>query len=347
MTLSPLLDAQSLHVYLESRMTDSGKYYLFLDEIQLISGWEKVINSMRLRSTDIYITGSNATLLSGELSTLLTGRYVLFNVYPLSYREFIEFRDEFGISDSSIISNIQKYLEIGGFPILSTQKFNNDSSKMIIQDINNGIIYRDVVGRYNIRNVELLERVIGFIYDNIGNLVSLRKISDYFKKEKRSSADIETIGNYLEHLRNAFIINRVPRYDIKGKRILESNDKFYLTDHSLQFAVRSWSNDRIPGLLENIVYVEALRRGYTVYVGKVNDVEVDFVAIRNNGLEKVYIQVCLRYSDNEITRNREFTPLLSIKDHHAKYLVSLEDYSETTDEGIRVINLEKFLLMDW
>lgn len=341
-----VLNALSLYEYIKDKVVDQERYYVFFDEIQLVNEWEKVVNSLRLLNTDIYITGSNAKLLSGELATLIAGRYVSFEIYPLSLDEFIHFRKESSIKTKNLDDALENYIQIGGFPVLSTQNFSLDNATRIVEDINSSIVLKDVIARHNIRNVDLLERLIAFIYDNLGNQTSIRKISDYLKNSKRN-ADLETIGNYLEYLQNAYIIHKAPRFDIKGKKLLESNDKYYLTDHSLQYAVRTRRADRISGILENIVYMEAKRRGYEVYVGKLDNKEIDFIATKDNSQEKVYIQVCYKYSNLEETKKREFEPLKEITDHHPKYVVNLDQYSDINDDGVKGIHLKDFLSMKW
>ena len=262
-------------------MTNKKRYYIFLDEIQLVEKWEKSVNSLRLKNTDLYITGSNSRLLSSELATLLAGRYVAFHLYPLSFAEFIVFRahSSLGITGPDGAADMDKeldaYIETGGFPLLSVNSFSPREKRQVVADIHSSAVLRDVVQRNGIRNSQLLEKIIAFLYDNVGNPVSLKKIADYLKSQKRT-ADFETVYNYINYLENAFIIYKAPRYDIKGKRLLETTEKYYLADHSLQYAVRGMSHDNISGILENIVFMELVRRGYRVYVGRQDAKEVDF-----------------------------------------------------------------------
>jgi predicted AAA+ superfamily ATPase len=337
---------KELNKHIADKMKDDKKYYIFLDEIQMVGAWEKAVNSLRLKNTDIYITGSNSQLLSGELATLLAGRYVAFEVNTLSFSEFIHFRAEFLIMEKPD-NQIDEYIRIGGFPLLSTVKYSDSQIRQIVTDIQSSAVLKDVVARNKIKNIPLLERIIAFIYDNVGNLVSIRKIADYLKSNG-GGADFETISSYVGYLEKACIIKKVSRFDIKGKKLLESNDKFYLADHSLQYAVRDMKRTNLPGILENIVYNELIRRDYKVYVGKMSkndNREIDFVAEKINGGERVYIQVCTEYGSKE-TMDREFTPLTEIKDHYPKYVVTLDRFWQENRNGVVGIHLKDFLLKE-
>ncbi|GHV93811.1 ATPase [Spirochaetia bacterium] len=343
-----ILTYKNLNTYITAKITDSKRYYIFLDEIQIVENWEKSVNSLRLKNTDIYITGSNSRLLSSELATLLAGRYVSFHLYTLSFAEFVDFRKQSGLSaaGSDEIIDLDKeldaFIETGGFPLLSVNSFTQREKRQIVSDIHSSAVLRDVVQRNGIRNTQLLEKIIAFLYDNAGNPVSLKKIADYLKSQKRT-ADFETVYNYITYLENAFIIYKAPRYDIKGKRLLETTEKYYLADHSLQYAVRDMRQENISGILENIVFMELVRRGYRVYVGKLETKEVDFVAEKINGTGTLYIQVCLNFSNPE-TKEREFSPLRAIKDHWPKMVITLDKYWQTEEQGVMGIHLKDFLL---
>jgi len=353
-----LLSYKQLNSYLESKITDDKTYYIFLDEIQEVEKWEKTVNSLRLRNTDIFITGSNSKIMSDELATLLGGRTISFEIFTLSFAEFIDFRQKSGLSylnpngtingegygDPSAAwdAELQAYIKYGGFPALSVNQYGDTEARKIVQDINSTALVRDVIQRYKIRRPQLLEKIVSFVYDNVGNIMSIASVSKYLKGQGRSS-DPETIANYVKYLEDACIIKRAQRYDIKGKKLLETLDKYYLGDHSLQYAIRNIRQDKIQGILENIVYMELLRKGYNVYVGKMDgDKEIDFVA-EKDGNGKVYVQVCLEFSSQE-TYAREFTPLTSIKDNYPKYVVTMDKFWQADENGVKGIHLKDFLL---
>ena len=338
----PIKSEDKLHEYVLSRMKDKKKYYVFIDEVQEVEGWEKCINSLRLRNTDIYITGSNSKLISSEITNLLGGRCVQCHLHTLSFSEFMDFRRSYGISSAGAGEELEEYIRTGGFPILSTGRFSDRARTEIITGINSTAILRDVINRNNIRNVPLLDMIIAFVYDNIGNAVSAKKISDFLKGQRRN-ADIETVHNYLRFLEEGMIIHKIQRYDIRGKRLLETFDKYYLAEHSLQYTVRGYNEKNLPGLLENIVFLELLRRGYTVSIGRLHDKEVDFVA--EKGKSKVYLQVCYLLGSSDTTE-REFGPLREIRDSHTKLVVTMDRFWQREDSGVRGIHLTDFLLSD-
>ncbi|MDR0198656.1 MAG: ATP-binding protein [Methanomassiliicoccaceae archaeon] len=333
---------KKLHEYVLSRIRDERTYYLFLDEIQNVTGWEKCVNSLRLRNIDIYLTGSNSNLLSSELATLLAGRYVQFRLYTLSFEEFIRFRKEYGVGSDDIDSEMDAYIKIGGFPGLSVGIHDHQTARRVVADINDSVIRRDVLRRKNIRNEQLFESVISFIYDNIGNITTAKNIADHLKGQRRS-ADIETVYNYLQYLEEALVTHKVQRYDIRGKRLMETFEKYYLADHSLQYTVREYNEKNLPGILENIVYLELLRRGYAVGIGKFDNKEVDFVAERPDG--KVYVQVCYKLG-SERTTEREIGTLLKIRDNYPKLVVVYDKLWQIERDGVRGIHLKDFLLSD-
>jgi len=337
-----ITDYKVLHEYVLSKIKDDRTYYLFLDEVQDVEKWEKGVNSLRLKNIDIYITGSNSKLLSSELSTLLGGRYVQFRLHTLSFAEFINFRKEYGIGSDNIDDELDAYIRTGGFPVLSTGAFDPQTVDMIVSDINNSTILRDVVRRKKIRDIHLLQKIIDFVYDNIGNVTSASKISAHFKSERRT-ANFETVYNYLQYLEEALIISRVPRYDIRGRRLLETYEKYYLAEHSLQYATRRYDEKNVPGILENIVYLELLRRGYDVSIGKFDEKEVDFVA--DDRGKKIYVQVCYRLAGLE-TIEREVAPLVAIRDNYPKLVVTLDKNWQIEDRGVKGMHLKDFLLSD-
>lgn len=336
--------SKELNAYLIGKITDAGRYYVFLDEIQIVKDWEKSVNALRLKNTDIYITGSNSKIMSEELATLLGGRTLSFTMNTLSFAEFMDFRKQSGIATESVDEELETYINVGGFPMLAVHNYTENECRKIVKDINSTALLRDVVVRRKIHKPQLLDKLVAFLYDNVGNLVSIRSIVQYLKSQGRGT-DPETVANYLKYLEDAFIIKTAQRYDIKGKKLLETNDKFYLGDHSLQYSVRNKRPDKIPGILENIVFMELVRRGYNVYVGKTDEKEIDFVAVEQDGTRKIYIQVCLELTNPE-TYAREFGPLKGINDNYHKYVVTLDKNWRADEGGVQGIHLKDFLLKD-
>jgi len=332
-----------LYKEIKSQITDNEKYYILLDEIQEVKEWEKAINSLLSDSNvDLYITGSNSKLLSSELSTYIAGRYVEFQISTLSFEEYLLFKET---RNKSKIENIYKefeiYLRLGGFPSIHLSEYDTDTVYKIVNDIYSSVILRDTIQRYNIRNIELLDRVVKFVFENVGNRFSAKNIADYFKSQQRK-IDLNTIYNYLKALEGAFIIQRVPRYDIKGKEVLQTNEKYYVSDVSLIYSVLGYRDRFIAGILENIVLLELKRRGYTVYVGKIEEKEVDFIAERKD--DKVYVQVTYKMTEPQ-TIEREFGAFNSIQDNYPKYVVSMDDFWKDNMEGIKHIHIADFLLL--
>ncbi|HWQ41930.1 MAG TPA: ATP-binding protein, partial [Desulfosporosinus sp.] len=317
---------------------------ILLDEIQEVKDWEKAINSFVVDfNADIYITGSNSKLLSSELATYIAGRYIEINVTPLSFRENLEFKKILtGTDNTDLQKELIRFIRLGGFPILHTSDYSQEDAYKIIKDVYASAILRDIVQRNHVRNIELLEKIVKYVFENIGNIFSAKKVADYFKSLQRK-ADIETVYNYLDALEGAFIIYRVPRYDLRGKEVLQTNEKYFIGDQGLKYAVMGYKDRDISGILENIVLLELKRKGYQVYVGKFHDKEIDFVAEKKD--QKVYVQVAYRLSE-ESTVEREFGALLGIRDHYPKYVVTLEDFWQDNIQGIKHKNLAEFLLMD-
>ncbi len=336
--------ATALYAYLkEQKDRISKRLYLFLDEIQEVENWERVINSILSEwDADIYITGSNSHLLSSELSTYIAGRYVEISVYPLSFREFLTFHRKEAANPQWRANAFEQYLRQGGFPIAHIHPYSNEEIYKLVSDIYASILLRDTIQRYNIRNVDLLDRLVGFLFDNIGNPFSAKSISDYLKSQQRKY-DYETIYNYLQALQSSFIINRVPRYDIKGKEILSMQEKYYVTDLSLIYARQGFRPQQIAGLLENLVYLELIRQKFTVYIGKQNTYEVDFIAKKQE--KCVYVQVCYRF-ENQETLKRELRPLQAIKDNYQKYIVTTDRLYVGSFDGVQSIHIADFLQND-
>ena len=336
-------DFEALYKHIIEKTSDKkGKIYILLDEIQEVKGWEKAINSFLVDlDVDIYITGSNANLLSSELATYIAGRYVEIKIYPLSFQEYIDFVSENNKENPlSLDEYFTQYLNFGGLPGIHIFNYNKEEIYQYLVDVYNSILLRDVIARNNIRDIELLERVVLYIMDNIGNIFSTKSISDFLKNQGRKLS-VETIYNYLKALENAFIISKVQRYDIKGKNILETQEKYYLSDLGFRHAKLGYQSNDISGYLENIVFLELLRRKYKVNIGKQNNKEIDFVA--NLRDENLYLQVTYLLASEE-TIEREFSPLKSIKDNYSKLVLSMDNLPESNVEGIKRKKIIDFLL---
>jgi len=312
--------------------------YLFIDEIQKIEGWEKCIASLLGSGQyDIYISGSNARMLSSELATLLSGRYIEFPLYSLGFGEFLDFM---GQDISGKDQQFQLYLKYGGFPALHHFDLDQEVVYQYISFLYNTILLKDVVKRHRLRNITLLEGITRYAFDNIGNIFSAKKISDYLKSQKLSIG-VETVQNYLAYICSTYALHKVQRYDIKGKRILELHEKYYLGDIGLRHALIGFREADIGGMLENLVFLELKRRGYAVYIGKLGTKEIDFIATRAD--EKIYIQVAYLLA-SEQTIEREFSPLLEVKDNYPKYVLSMDTFFGTDYEGVKRLNLVDFLV---
>ncbi len=332
--------AKSLYGYIKDKIQSEGKYYLLLDEIQEVEQWEKAINSFLVDfEVDIYLTGSNSHLLSSELSTFLAGRYVQIPVFTLSYKEYLDFKKEEFPELKNDKDGFEHYLRMGGFPVIHTQDYDAESAYKVVRDIYSSVILRDTVQRHNIRDIELLERVLRYAFDNVGNTFSGKNVADYFKSQQRK-VDINTIYNYLTALESAFVLYRVSRYDIKGKEILKTMEKFYVGDLSLIYATMGYRSRMIGGLLENIVFLELKRRGYQVYIGKLGTKEIDFIAEKAG--DKLYLQVAYKLEHKE-TVDREFQPLIAIRDHYPKYVITMDDFWDDNIQGIQHRYITDFL----
>ena len=341
MSYSHLQTAQALHDEITARAAEiEGKVYLFFDEIQEVKDWEKCINSLRVSlDCDIYITGSNAKLLSGELATYLGGRYVEFVIYPFSFGEFMELYRSIA-PDASIQQCFQKYLLAGGMPYLANLRYADAPSKQYLHDLFNSVQLKDIVKRNKIRDVDLLERIIAYVIANVGTTFSATSLAKFLKNEQRTVAP-ETILNYIKYCCEAYLFYQVKREDLQGKQILASNEKYYIADHGIREAVFGGNMRDINLILENIVYLELLRRDYRVCIGKVGEAEVDFVAEKPD--DKVYIQVTESMLSQE-TRERELRPLRMIPDNYEKIVLSMDrDFIKSYD-GIKLQYLLDWLL---
>ncbi len=316
------------------------KIYLLLDEVQEIENWEKCVNSIfETQNVDIYITGSNSKLLSSEISTYLTGRFVLIPVYTLSFSEFIEFKKNYvpGSKINSLDEYFDLYLKSGGFPFIAKTNHTQEENYQIIDGIYSTVVTRDISRRHNISNLEMFNRVVRFILENLGKNFSAKTIFDFFKSQHRSIA-IETIYNYIAWLEEAFIIYRCNRYDIQGKEILKTQEKYYLSDIGFKYSQLGYSPKAVASVLENIVYLELCRRRYSVYIGKSDDKEIDFVAVKRDS--KLYVQVCRTLPEDS---ERETANLKAIKDNYPKYVVTMDSSVCGNDEGIKIMHIKDFL----
>ena len=334
------MTAKQMYAQLKEQLSNNGKTYLFLDEVQEIKGWEKVINSLASDfDVDLYITGSNSRMMSSEISTYLTGRYISFRIFTLSFGEYLMFKEKYAaISDSK--TELVNYVRLGGFPATHLQAYSQDEIYTIVRDIYNSTIFSDIVKRNQVRKIDQLERVVKYTFNNVGNTFSAKSISDYLKSERRS-LDNETVYSYLEKLEKAYLLHRCSRYDLQGKEILKTQEKFYLADVALRYSVLGYNADSVAASLENIVYLELCRRGYTVHIGKTADGEIDFVATRQN--EKIYVQVTQEIH-SEKTEKREYNRLLEIHDNYPKYVLRTDEFAGGNYEGIKTMHIADFLL---
>lgn len=334
------MTTKELYLELKSKILQSKKTYLFLDEIQEIEGWEKVVNTLASDfDVDIYITGSNSRMMSSEISTYLTGRYITFYIYTLSFEEYLMFKKSY-TTLKDLKQEFSQYVRLGGFPATHLQDYSQDEVYTIVKDIYNSTIFSDIVRRNQVKKIDQLERVVKYTFNNIGNTFSAKSISNYFKSEQRK-IDNETVHSYLEKLQKAHILHKCSRYDLQEKNILKTQEKFYPADVSLRYSELGYTVDNVASSLENIVYLELKRRGYNVYIGKTKDKEIDFVATKQN--EKIYVQVTQEIK-SEKTQKREYEQLLEIRDNYPKYVVMADDFAGGNYEGIKTMNIVDFLL---
>ena len=334
------MTSKQMYTELKGRLIDGKKTYFFLDEVQEITGWEKVVNSLASDyDVDIYVTGSNSRMMSSEISTYLTGRYIAFHIYTLSFAEFLTFKSRYkAVSDPK--AELTEYIRLGGFPATHLQDYLQDEIYTIVKDIYNSTIFSDIVKRNQIRKIDQLERVVKYVFNNVGNTFSAKSISDYLKSEHRK-IDNETVYSYLEKLEKAYLIHRCSRYDLQRKEILKTQEKFYLADTALRYSVLGYHSDSVASSLENVVYLELCRRGYAVHIGKTDGGEIDFVASRQN--EKLYVQVT-QMIKSESTEKREYDRLLSIRDNYPKYVLLTDDFAGGNYQGIKTMHIADFLL---
>jgi len=362
--------AKQLYDEIAGNLVPGLRFYLFLDEIQEVKDWEKAVNSfMTDFDVDIYVTGSNSRMMSSEISTYLTGRYVQFRVFPLSFAEYLDFRSWYksnngfgdgtgygggsapgsgngdgsgfgGDSKSNRYYEFARYLRFGGFPAIHLKEYTQDEAYTIVKDIYNSTIFTDIVKRNQIRKVDQLERIVRFAFDNIGRTFSAASVTRFLKSERRT-IDNETVYSYLSKLESAFILHRCSRYDLQGKEILKTQEKFYVCDSAMRYSVLGYTPDSVAAMLENIVYLELLRRGYDVNIGQTVDGEIDFVAKRQEN--KLYIQIAQKIESQE-TEKREYGRLLDIRDNYPKYVLRTDEFAGGNYEGIKTMHIADFLL---
>ena len=334
------MTAKQIYTLLKDQLSSTGRTYLFLDEVQEIKGWEKVVNSLASDfDVDLYITGSNSRMMSSEIATYLTGRYISFRIFTLSFGEYLMFKSKFA-NVGEPKTELANYVRLGGFPATHLQAYSQDEIYTIVRDIYNSTIFSDIVKRNQVRKIDQLERVVKYTFNNVGNTFSAKSIADYLKAERRS-LDNETVYSYLEKLEKAYLLHRCSRYDLQGKEILKTQEKFYLADVALRYSVLGYNADSVASSLENIVYLELCRRGYTVNVGKTGDSEIDFVAVRQN--EKIYVQVTQEIN-SEKTEKREYSRLLEIPDNYPKFVLTTDEFAGGNYEGIKTMHIADFLL---
>lgn len=334
------MTAKQIYTLLKDQLSSTGRTYLFLDEVQEIKGWEKVVNSLASDfDVDLYITGSNSRMMSSEIATYLTGRYISFRIFTLSFGEYLMFKSKFA-NVGEPKAELANYVRLGGFPATHLQAYSQDEIYTIVRDIYNSTIFSDIVKRNQVRKIDQLERVVKYTFNNVGNTFSAKSIADYLKAERRS-LDNETVYSYLEKLEKAYLLHRCSRYDLQGKEILKTQEKFYLADVALRYSVLGYNADSVASSLENIVYLELCRRGYTVNVGKTGDSEIDFVAVRQN--EKIYVQVTQQIN-SEKTEKREYSRLLEIPDNYPKFVLTTDEFAGGNYEGIKTMHIADFLL---
>ena len=334
------MTAKQIYTLLKEQLSPAGKTYLFLDEVQEIKGWEKVVNSLASDfDVDLYITGSNSRMMSSEIATYLTGRYISFRIFTLSFGEYLMFKSKFA-NVGEPKTELANYVRLGGFPATHLQAYSQDEIYTIVRDIYNSTIFSDIVKRNQVRKIDQLERVVKYTFSNVGNTFSAKSIADYLKSERRS-LDNETVYSYLDKLEKAYLLHRCSRYDLQGKEILKTQEKFYLADVALRYSVLGYNADSVASSLENIVYLELCRRGYTVHVGKTSDGEIDFAAVRQN--EKIYVQVTQEIN-SEKTEKREYNRLLEIPDNYPKFVLTTDEFVGGNYEGIKTMHIADFLL---
>lgn len=332
-----------LHEYIDSKTESRNKpNYVFLDEVQEIEEWERAVNSLLAQKNyDIYITGSNAHLLSSELATIISGRYVEFRMYTLTFSEFSSLIKT-GNNIPATGDSFDIFLKYGGFPGIHSFEWQENSIRQYLHSLYSTILLKDVVVRYKIRDAAMLEKIMEYLIDNCGNITTAKNISDFVKSQYRNVA-VDTVQNYIRYACNALLFQKTGRYDLKGKRLLETHEKYYLSDVGIRSAILGFTPEALPGQLENIVLLELLVRGFKVDIGKLFDKEIDFIARKGN--DRIYLQVCTTLGDSRVV-DREYSSLEAIDDHFPKLVLSMDQGFETSRKGIRWKNLKEFLQPD-
>lgn len=333
------ITAQQMYSDLKNAIAEKGRCYLLLDELQEVNGWEKAVNSLlEGADVDIYVTGSNSKLMSSEISTYLTGRYVSIPVYTLSFREYLDFKAG---SEKSQKELLEEYIHYGGFPLVALGNYEEHSAYQIVNGIYHTVIFRDIVKRHRIAKQDLFDRVVKYIIENMGKTFSANSITKFLKNEF-CTVSVESIYNYLRWLEQAFIIYPCQRYDLQGKSILKTQEKYYLADVSLKYCLLGYNHKMLYAAMENIVFLELKRRSYDVYIGKNGTKEIDFIAVRRN--ERIYVQICVQLLENS---NREVGNLMEIRDHYPKYVVTMNSMDVGIENGIKIVHLADFLLAEY
>ena len=338
MELADNLTAKAMYDDLRAAIAGKGRCYLLLDELQEVEGWEKAVNSLlEGADADIYVTGSNSKLMSSEISTYLTGRFVSIPVYTLSFREYLDFKAGSSLSRNELL---EQYIRFGGFPLVALGDYEEQQAYQIVNGIYHTVVSRDIMKRHRIKRQDLFDRVVKYVIENTGKTFSANSITKFLRNEHRT-VSIESIYNYLKWLEQAFIIYPCRRYDLQGRAILKTQEKYYLADVSLKYALLGYNRKMLDGALENIVYLELRRRGYEVFIGKNETKEIDFIATRRD--ERIYVQVCVRFPEDS---DREVGNLMELRDHYPKFVVTMDTLATGNENGIRIVHLADFLLDD-
>lgn len=338
MELADDLTAKAMYADIRSAISGKGRCYLLLDEVQEIDGWEKAVNSLlEGADVDIYITGSNSKLMSSEISTYLTGRYVSIPVYTLSFKEYLDFKADSRLPRDELL---EQYIRFGGFPLVALDDYEEQSAYQIVNGIYHTVVSHDIMRRHHIKRQELFDRVVKYVIENTGKTFSANTIAKFLKSERRT-VSVESVYNYLKWLEQAFIIYPCQRYDLQGKTLLKTQEKYYLADVSLKYSLLGYNRKMLDGALENIVFLELKRRGYDVCIGKNEAKEIDFVATRRD--ERLYVQVCVQLPSDS---DREVDDLMGLRDHYPKYVVTLDRMATGNENGVKVVHLLDFLLSE-